>query len=202
MIQRLKLSGFVLAIIVLSMSCEKKTISHYDLIQYLQDKEHGLDQTDSIGNVVYNVMYRSSDLMVWQDIGNQTIRNKSSVDSLRKEYSKYHYYLMNISVEKKDLLNAAGQQYFSQLLQDVSFRMPDYVSSINANKDTLTLADYSSPRLYGLGNSTKILLAFEKKGSESEYEEIMIKGLSGGQLVFRFNTKDINEVPLLNFDQK
>lgn len=181
------------------ISCTKKELNDKEYSIYLQDEDHGLIKSDSIDGVLYSISYRPTDLMVQQSLQNAQ-RDALVIDSLKKVYSGYQYFLLNISSEESDVLSYTDRQDFSRVLQDISFHMQDMVYALEDDKDTIYLMDFNTPRFYGVAKATTILLAFKQEKKTSEYFTIHLKGLFGGQLNFKFRNEDLTDVPRMKFD--
>ncbi len=184
----------------LLMSCTASEMSQVELVEYIGDADHGITKMDSAGSIVYKVTYHPTDLLVAQELEGQVINNRM-IDSLRTKFKQYDYYLLSVSANNKELLGQLTRQDYFYLVQEMSFHMPDYVQLVTEANDTLSLEDFYTPRLYGMGTATQVLLAFSKKKSEYEGNQtILLKGLNGGQFTFSFSGKDIQSIPKLNFN--
>lgn len=182
---------------LLMVSCQNK-VDKKTLISYLNDPENGLKQEVKVGDYNISLTYRPTEMMMEQEY--ETDTNKA--EEQKKEYEKYHYFILNMSLGDKDVLykGSSSQQQFSASLNRLNFGLSEYVYALKDKKDTLYLADYYVPNLYGMGGSTQILLAFPNdKGKQYEELEINLKELgfgTGGQK-FIFRKKDIEDVPSL-----
>jgi hypothetical protein len=195
---RLLLALFIFCITVIS--CQKEQVSYSELLTYIKDKDNRLNKTDSAGGVVYNLEYRPTDLLVWQELGDQPVSSQT-VDSIRFSYGKFHYYLLNISVGNQNLFRASSREQFSSLLNEVSFNMQEHVFCITDKQDTIQLADFNAPRLYELGSQTKVLLAFER-GNKEKHIHVCLTGFDKNRITFIYKIEDINRVPLIKYDYK
>jgi hypothetical protein len=199
----MKYSFMILFTINFLISCSPKELSHDKLNAYLQDESNGLKQVQTVGSFTYSLTYRPTDILVWQELSDKKNVQDSIVGKLKKKYQDYNYYLLSISADSKDVLNSASpnMQVFSQNLQTLSFRMAEYTYAVTEKKDTIPLADFYFPRLYGMGGSTQVLLAYNKNNEPGTYTDIYVDdiGLGTGRQVFRFKKEDIEKTPKLNY---
>ena len=187
----------LLIVVIFTASCGNPPVSQVELYQYLEDQTNELSHTDSAGGIVYNIMYKPTDLLVYQEVeAEPLVQNK--IDSLRKIFGEYNYYVLKVSANDKELLGQLNHKDFIYMMQELSFHMPSYVKAVTHSKDTIELEDFYTPRLYGMGAATEVLLAFKKQTNNSQ--TILIKGLNGGNFAFHFNEKNINAIPQLSFN--
>jgi hypothetical protein len=189
---------------ILLNNCTPKKLPFEKLNLYLQDESNGVKKTQVIGDFTYTLTYKPHDLLVWQELqGNKNIKD-TLLNRLKSKYEKYDYYILNIKAGDKDVLNGASSnmQMFSQNLQTLSFHMADYTYAVTEKKDTLYLADFHFPRLYGMGGGTQVILAYNKDKEPGSYTDIFLDdiGVGTGRQVFRFKKEDIEKIPMLEFE--
>jgi hypothetical protein len=143
-------------------------------------------------------------LLVNQEVGNK--KNKKEIELLRKKYSKYMYFNLSMSLNDRELLsNVAGdKQKFGQMVNDLAFGMDQKVHLFTKEKDTLSMADFVYPRMYGMSKSTVIMIVYprDKKYLNNEYLNFTIEdlGLYTGEIKFKIDTKAIVNEPQLRFN--
>lgn len=197
-------AAYLLLITLLQLlpGCQR-TMSKTELLNYLNDPENRLMQADSASGFTYTVYFKPSDLIAAQYLAKRdsTIR----VDSLRKAHKDYLYFNLCVSWSGKDLFS---QQIpgtdFNGLQKRVSFGMEEFINLSDEHNHTYKLVDYSYPRLYGMTNSTNILLVFKNDAPEaaSRYD-LTVKDFVTEVLdpfLFTFQKTDIIKAPELNFD--
>jgi hypothetical protein len=184
-------------------ACTPQKLSPKKLAEYIQDESKGLKKVQTVGNVEYTLTYRPSDLLVWKEIENEKEVTDSLVQKLKNNYQQYDYYILDIRVNGKDALHSgsANMQQFSQNLQTLSFHMAEHTYGVTEKTDTIPLADYYSPRMYGMGNSTQVMLAYNRQKDPGAYIEIYIEdiGLGTGRQIFQFKKEDIEKTPSVEF---
>lgn len=183
-------------------ACNKPSeVPKEELVAYTLDVDNGLIQTIKTGRYQLDLVYRPTDLMILQELG-ESIPDPSRIDQLRTKYSGHHYFLLQISKNGSEILNLDnGQEEYSQLLQTLAFHMPQYVSTVQGS-DTTSLSDFMLDRTYGMGSSTNLLLVFERS-KQSFDDEILIHvaefGLGIGPVKFKFEVIDLEKTPQVNF---
>ena len=196
------LNIFICSLLLL-VGCTPKKLTIEKLNKYIGDESNGLIQKQLVGDFNFTLTYKPRDLMIWQDLNGVRIKDDSTISKIAEKYKDYDYYTLNISIDGNDILNhgSASMEMFSQNLQKLSFRMAEYTYAITEKKDTIQLADFYFPRLYGMGGSTQILLAYNKVKNTGEYIDVHLNdiGIGTGRQIFRFKNEDINRIPSLDF---
>lgn len=196
----------LVSIVFVSMvsACGTKSFdSKETLLTYLQDTDNGYHFQKSINGIDYSLTYRPTDLLVNQSIGDD-IRMKE-VTELRKKYTGYLYFNLSMSANGKELLsqNLGSRAEFGAMVNQFAFGMAEKVTLVAQKRDTLPLLDYVYPRMYGMGNSTEMLLVYEKnpKTLKQDYLLLTVKdlGFGSGEVTFKIDTEKINNQPKLNF---
>lgn len=177
----------------------KGKVDKQELITYLNNSDNGLKQEVKAGDYKLSLTYRPTDLIVEQE----GEKDPERIEEKKKEYAKYHYFILNMSRGgDKDVLykGSGSQQQFSTSLNRLNFGLSEFIYARRDRKDTLYLADYYVPNLYGMGGSTQILLAFLNE-AEKEYEELEVNikemGFGTGHQKFVFKKEDIQNIPVL-----
>ena len=185
------------------------SVSEFDsaekLSAYIASPDHDLSQRAENGEYHFTVTYRPTDLLVDQEIGDGPF-NPATVESLRKKYSSYYYFILSLSKNGKEALHQVegGMGQYSELVQTLSFRMNEYVTLTTSAQDTIPVGDFMLNRTYGLSQSTDILFVFNKeKAKDKDWVQFNLNefGLGVGNQRFRFKTKDLENVPKINFEQ-
>lgn len=193
---------FFLVLLVFG-SCSQKSFDDKDeLMAYVSDPDNGYTQQKSIKGVDFSLTYRPTDMLVQQELMDMASKNK--IDSLRKKYGEYMYFNLSISKNNKEVLSNVGSSRtdFGAMVNQLAFGMGEKVHLISQNRDTITLADYIYPRLYGMGGGTSILFVYprEKKILDNEFFQFTIEdiGLKTGEVGFKMSTDPIINEPILN----
>lgn len=187
----------ILVLLVLfSFSC-KRNISLEYLTDYVQNPKHGLQHEKIVNNTWIKLQYKPSELMTYQEM--QYIKDdlEDTLELLRDKYNDYLYFILSFSPGGKEILNsAADREWFSEMVNKLSFGMEEYVLLSNEISDTIKLVTFNYPRLYGMSTSTDILFAFENKNLQNIdilTFEIKDFGLFIGDVKFLFRARDIRK---------
>lgn len=184
-------------------SCSTKTFdTTEEIFSFITEEEYGYRYSKEINGVNYTLQYRPTDVMVQQELG--VDRSKEQVELLRKKYSKYLYFNLSMSLSGKELLSnvVRDKAQFGQMVNDLAFNMDEKVHFFTPEKDTLTMADFVYPRMYGATNATTILIVYprDEKKMQEGYLNFTIEdlGLDTGEVRFKVQTKPLKNEPKLN----
>ncbi|HVD97192.1 MAG TPA: hypothetical protein VNB90_03235 [Cytophagaceae bacterium] len=180
-------------------ACQNKT-DKSDLISYLNDPDNGLKKEKTIGDYKIDITYYPTNLLIEKEIENGT--TPEQLEIRRNEYERYNYFILNMSLSGKDVVykGSTNTEQFSACINKLNFGLSDYIYALRDKKDTLNLADYYVPNLYGMRQSTQILFAFSKS-EDNNYQELEITlkelGFGIGTQKFSFRKEDIKNIPSL-----
>ncbi len=200
-------AGIHLFLIVLFLtSCQQNTFNNeVALLDYIKEETNGYTQHKTINGVGYTLMYRPTDMLVKQELGDNIIDIESSKSkALRNKYKKYMYFNLSMSINNKELLSAApkNRNEFGQMVNQLAFGMNEKVHVYTQGKDTLEMADFIYPRMYGMSKATTIMFVYPRDGKalKDEYINFTIEdlGLYTGEVKFKIPTKKLINEPELN----
>ena len=193
--------SLLLALII--TSCTKTFDTQEEMNDYVKDEDNGYNYKKTIVGVDYVLQYRPTDLLVKQELGDKA--DASQVDKLRQKYGKYLYFNLSMSKNNQELLNgvARDKAKFGQMVNDLAFGMEEKVHVYTPEKDTLAMADFIYPRMYGMSNATSILIVYPRddKYLNQDHLNFVIQdlGLDTGDIKFKLNIKAIQKEPQLQF---
>lgn len=193
----------VLLLIIFISSCSKTFDTQEEMNDYIQNEDNGYYYKKKVADVDYVLQYRPTDLLVKQELTDNN--NPSQIEKLRQQYSKYMYFNLSMSKNNQELLNGVAQNKakFGQMVTDLAFGMEDKLHVYTPTKDTLALADFIYPRMYGMSNSTSIMIVYprDEKYLKQNYLNFVIEdlGLETGDIKFKLNTKALINEPQLAF---
>ncbi len=195
---------YVLFISILLCSCATKSFdSKKEMWDYLRDTDHGYLQEKNVNNYDFSLLYKPTDLLVSQELGDS--KDEEKIKSLRKKYSQYLYFTLSMSRNNKELLSTTprNRQEFGAMVNELAFGMDKKVHLYTPKKDTLALLDYVYPRMYGMSKATTMLFVYPKdeKYLKGDYLNLTIGDLGTytGEVKFKIATKVIKNEPKLNF---
>lgn len=170
---------------------------------YIKEEDNGYHYQKTVADVDYVLQYRPTDLLVKQELGNNT--DPKQVEKLRKQYGQYMYFNLSMSKNNQELLNGVtyDKAKFGQMVSELAFGMAEKLHVYTPTKDTLALADFIYPRMYGMSNSTSIMIVYPRdpKYLEQDYLNFVIEdlGLDTGNVRFKIDTKALTNEPQLRF---
>lgn len=171
--------------------------------KFVQDPDHGLVKSTEINDYKIDVTYRPTDLWVHQELGSMYGTDEEIV-RLRGKYANYYYFVLSLSRNNREALHQVqgGMEQYSELVQVLSFWMPEYATLTTSASDTIPVADFMLNRTYGMSSSTDVLFVFNRekaKGQEWVQFNLNEFGLQVGNQRFRFRREDLNQEPQLQF---
>ncbi|RUT71312.1 hypothetical protein D0817_05400 [Flavobacterium cupreum] len=199
----IKNNYLLLILILLISSCNKKFDTQEEMNIYISEEDNGYHYKKTVADVDFVLQYRPTDLLVKQELGDNT--DPAKVEKFRKHYSQYLYFNLSMSKNNQELLNGVAQDKakFGQMVNELAFGMEEKLHVYTPTKDTLALADFIYPRMYGMSNSTSIMIVYprDSKYMKQEYLNFVIEdlGLDTGDIKFKLNTKALTNEPQLRF---
>lgn len=199
----LRNSFFTLCFVLLVSSCTKTFDTQDEMHAYIQDEDNGYHYKKTVMGVDYVLQYRPTDLLVKQELGDQT--DALQVENLRKKYGKYLYFNLSMSKNNQELLNglAHDKAKFGQMVNDLAFGMEEKVHLYTPEKDTLAMTDFIYPRMYGMSDATTIMIVYPREATflNKDYLNFVIEdlGLETGDIKFKLNTQALQKEPQLQF---
>ena len=184
-------------------SCAKTFDTQEEMYTYIQDEDNGYHYKKTVMGVDYVLQYRPTDLLVKQEMGDQT--EARQVERLRNKYGKYLYFNLSMSKNNQELLNglAHDKAKFGQMVNDLAFGMEEKVHLYTPEKDTLAMADFIYPRMYGMSDATTIMIVYPRESTflNKDYLNFVIEdlGLDTGDVKFKLNTQALQKEPQLQF---
>nr|WP_299213964.1 hypothetical protein [uncultured Allomuricauda sp.] len=202
--RKIRVLGIILMVIAFSSCNQNKFESEQALWAHVKNDRNGYVHQKTVSDVSYTLTYRPTDVLVKQELGDGY--SEKEVDSLRDKYDDYLYFNLSMSANNQELLsNKAGDRNaFGAMVNQLAFGMAEKVHLYSKTKDTIPVADYIYPRMYGMSNSTNILLVYprDKKLMEKDFFHFTIEdlGFSTGEVHFKVPTLPLKDEPELNFD--
>jgi len=173
------------------------------MLDFIKDETNGYTQHKTINGVDYNLMYRPTDALVNQELGDSI--NTEKVKLLRKKYNKYMYFNLSMSKSSKELLSSKpkNRSEFGAMVNQLAFNMNEKVHVYTPNKDTLEMVDFVYPRMYGMSRATTIMFVFprDEKYLKEEYLNFTIQdlGFYTGDVKFKIPTDKLLNEPTISF---
>ena len=193
-----------LGILIIGCQGHKTFNTEDDLTMYLHEESNGYTQHKTINGVEYTLLYRPTDLLVNQELGDASA-SAEQISAYREKYKNYLYFNLSMSKNNKELLSVApkNQNEFGAMVNQLAFGMDQKVHLFTQSKDTLEMADFIYPRMYGMSRATTIMFVFprETEPLNEDYLNFTIEdlGLYTGEVKFKIDTKKIKNEPKLKF---
>jgi hypothetical protein len=203
MLNMIKNRLFLFLLLTFISSCSKSFDTQEEMNDYIKDEDNGYNYKKTVSGVNYVLQYRPTDLLVKQELGDD--KNPAKVEKFRKHYSQYMYFNLSMSKNDQELLNGVAQDKakFGQMVNELAFGMEEKLHVYTPTKDTLALADFIYPRMYGMSNSTSIMIVYprDSKYMNQKYLNFVVEdlGLDTGDIKFKLNTKALANEPQLDF---
>ncbi|WP_420571716.1 hypothetical protein [Kordia sp.] len=188
---------------IVLFGCSTETFDSKEvLLEHIQDESNGFLQEKTVNGVHFSLLYRPTDLLV-----NQELRGNGDKDiqELRDRYSQYLYFNLSISQDNKELLSAVpkNRNEFGQMVNELAFGMGQKVHLFTKTKDTIEIADFIYPRMYGMSNATTIMLVYPRNKEElkGDYLNLTVEdlGVHTGEVKFKVPIEIIENEPKLSF---
>lgn len=192
---------FVTSILAFIGCCPER-LSPKALEDFISDENNGYYKRSRLGKTETTVIYRPTDLLVLQEAGSEP--TAVTIDSLRKKYSQYYYFILRLSCGNKEALHQAEDNQYSYLVNTLSFGMSDFVTMTTSENDTIPVSDFVLNRTYGISSGTDLLFAFERrKAINKEWVQFNLGefGLGTGNQYFRFLVKALERAPKIKFEK-
>jgi hypothetical protein len=194
---------FLLIGCLLLSACKPGVLTEESLQSWVREPEHGLIKTEERGSLQISAVYRPTDLLVAQELADGEA-TPEDIEKLRSKFGAYRYFILSVSKDGGDALYNTADSYaeFSDNLQKLSFRMPEYLYMTTSAKDTVELLDFHFSRMHGMGGSTQVLLAFDMdKLKDKRWIQLNLKemGFGTGRVNLRFRMKDLLNTPEIDF---
>jgi hypothetical protein len=203
--KRRGISLMIVPLLIFIFSCNQKTFNtETAILAYIQDKTNGYTQQKTINGVDYTLTYRPTDMLVKQELGDSIFQK--NIKQLRNKYGKYMYFNLSMSANNQELLSVVpkNRNEFGAMVNQLAFGMNDKVHIYTPSKDTLELADFIYPRMYGMSRATTIMFVYprDEKTLNEEYLNFTIEdlGLYTGEVKFKLLTDKLINEPELAFN--
>lgn len=200
---KLKNSLVLLLFTILISSCGNSFDSQEEMTAFITDEDNGYQYKKTVNGVDYTLQYRPTDLLVKQELSEKY--TDKQVEDLRAQYGKYLYFNLSMSKNNQELLNglARDKQRFGEMVNELAFGMEEKVHLFTPKKDTLAMADFIYPRMYGMTDATTLMIVYprDEKFMQEDYLNFTIEdlGLDTGEIKFKVKTSELKNEPQLRF---
>lgn len=187
-------------------SCDQPRFDTAQELQaYINDTKNGYSLEKTVNGYDFSLMYRPTDMLVYQEVNDNDF-TKAAIDSLRAKYGKYMYFNLSISKNGQELLSVVpkDREAFGAMVNQLAFGMQSKMHLFTAKKDTLEMADYIYPRMYGMSRATTIMVVYPRdveKIDDSDMLNFTVEdlGLFTGEVKFKIETAKLQNEPKINY---
>jgi hypothetical protein len=184
----------VVGTLVLSMTACKNSLSKEAYIQWMKDEKNGLLKKKEIGDLVFEVQYKSPEMTLIGEMNRKDWQGDSKVNS--------NMQFFDLKIKHKggqDFIktNSADQTEYYNRLYYFSFGFQNDIKMIEKEKE-YNCELFHFERSYGLTAAKTFVLGFElPKGNERSDQVLTIDAntLGAGIVKIKFNKEDIENIP-------
>jgi hypothetical protein len=196
---------YLLIFLVTFTSCGNDTFkSKEELLAFINNEDNGFLQKKNINGIEISLLYRPTDLLVIQEMKKPF--NNAARDSLRNKYSSNIYFNLSFSFQGEEILNTipTDRNSYGELVNTLAFGIKEKVHLVTSSQDTIEIADYIFPRLYGMSNTNSLMIVYTNKKeilSEKTLNLIIEDfGANTGEIKFKIPTAKLSNQPSLSFN--
>jgi hypothetical protein len=189
---------FGICLLLFCISCRGPIKSREVLLDYINDPAHGLKQIREINTIKAVLTYKP-----WQLLTPSMRQLKTSTPvSGGFNYNNKLFFVLSLSADQKELLRQLEYGQYSEMVQLMSFRMPDYIKvKTDLGKEYIP-ENCILQQTYGLANSNSLLIIFKNNellSSKQLHIKIREFGLNIGNMNFVFDSDNIKNIPEIAF---
>jgi hypothetical protein len=180
----------------LMSGCQPKINDKRSLNKFISSEGNGLISKKEVGSIDVTMRY-----LPWQLLASRSKTKENQKDSVVEQLKKSCFFLLSFSQDNKELLRQLDFDTYSELVSVLSFRMKEKINAVT-NTKTIEAKDCSFQQTYGHSGANELLIVFDSKEiREANYLEVTVDefGLNLGDLVFKFNTDNINNLYMLDY---
>jgi|SRR6185312_1541105 len=194
------ITTLIVVIFAFTLFKKKSYVTEKELYAYVKNPDNGLMKEQTKDDVKFVVYYKPSDLLTAQDRNSKVTQPNSDI---KTAYNDYYYFVLNFSKDNQELeASLLTTTDFSKAIQELSFGMKEHINIITNEQDTVELASYLFPRMFGSSGSTSFICAFEKEDIEKSksfdlvfYHPMIVES----PVRFNFANRDIKNTPGIKF---
>lgn len=189
----------VVLFFIATSACTTKELTPDELRKFVIDDSNGLTQTVLSNGYAVTCQYQPTELVFASEILLEPKTFIQKRDSLRG--SKLLYFKLGISRGGKDVEHYFAKDFekYKELVSYLSFELGNEVDLI-CERDTVSISDFIYTPMYGMSETTNILLAFEVDPQFVGNIKLIYSSsfFSFGRLEFLFKSFDIRNAPTIS----
>lgn len=194
---------FVVSFFLFGCSGMDKEIIPLEYVKYVEDEDNALKISKEIGDVVYTLQYKPVDYLIALE-QKKNIIDINEYTKRKMELNGMEYFTLELKpkINNMEVLNigAEDKNEYNARIQYASFDLQNDIYLIDG-LDIVPCGIYHFEQKYGLGNSVKLLLGFEKSSKTHKNLTVVFedKILNGGVLKFLLMRENIDLLPKMKF---
>jgi hypothetical protein len=160
--------GLVSALSYYSCS-HPKTIAEYKA--WFNNRENGFIKTKEINNLIFSVQYRPVDLFLSSELDPGKTYTDKELDLLREGYRGSKYFVLEISLQDKEVRDKNGLLEKELFLNAFSGKANTIASNVKLaiDGDTILPSIFHEENGYELGSRKRVLFAFPSQKSKDVF---------------------------------
>ncbi len=196
---------YLLLMISITGCGSPEQLKEKQLKAYVNSADSGLTLEREVNDLTIKIQYRPNDLVVAQELRAKQGPTLADLNEARKKYGSVQYWVMSLSEHGEEPLNKikGDPAHFNEVLQNLSFKMDQFVHLTTEDLDTIPLIDFMYSRTFGSSSANSVLLAFPSEritGKGDLYMHLSDLGFGTGKQRFQFLAEDLERVPSLIYD--
>ncbi|MFT4800246.1 MAG: hypothetical protein ACI93N_000004 [Flavobacteriaceae bacterium] len=194
------LSLYLLLLLLGFSSCQQKSLSIPDYINWVKSAESNMSVSKKIGDYSFTLQYLPIKYRALQEVDNLQSVTKNQLDSITDIYKNQEFFILRISNanETKNMLktNLFSHEEYQERVQYFSFGLQSDLSLITTELLACTTIHFE--RSYGLSPYDTFLISFpstlEKTDKQFVYNDRI---LGTGPVKFTITKENIDNIPKL-----
>ncbi len=180
--------------------CTNTVNNKSELQAYLLEEDNGVTKVFREDGFDISLTYYPTDLIVARNDN----PSKKQIEHTYKENKAYWHFILDLSYKGHELTSTKLQTEasYTKIIEDFSFHMNNYTEAVTVDLDTINLGTTHFSRTYGMTGKNTIILSFPNAElKKSKRFDIVLHNHDWGfgRQRFRFQTKDIDDVPKIHF---
>lgn len=190
---------FVCSFFLFGCSGKDKEIIPLEYVKYVEDEDNALKISKEIGDVVYTLQYKPVDYLIALE-QKKNIIDINEYTKRKVELDGMEYFTLELKSKENNIevmnIGALDKNEYNERIQYASYDLQNDIYLL-IGKDTIPCGLYHFEQKYGLGNSVKILVGFEKLKTPSKNLTVVLedKILNGGVIKFLLLKENIDLLP-------
>ena len=200
---RTLVSAAMLMIALISCADKPEVVAAGDYVDWTEQKETGLVNTKTIGDVIYTVYYLPKESLALRDAGEGASEDEWKSEMEKKGDMQYYKLVYRLASGNQDILkhNLTDEaEYFSRS-NYLAFGVNNDVY-VQCGRERLPCRLHQFTPGYGITPQAEVVFAFDDNDKEYTQNRTLVvedQLFGGGILQFEFNAEDLKNIPTIQF---